>query len=89
MTEIWASSGIGSERVAMVHAFELLPPRRRKGMDLWTMRAAAIWARDQGAETLSVMCTRQNAAAVGLYTSLGMTAVEGYHYRLKHPEGRA
>ncbi|MFD3188689.1 GNAT family N-acetyltransferase [Sedimentitalea sp. HM32M-2] len=69
--------------VAMVHAVEILPHQRRAGMGRWTMRGAAIWAAQQGADTLSVMCTEQNVAANALYTSLGMQPVGQYHYR--HP----
>ncbi|MEY8828120.1 GNAT family N-acetyltransferase [Sedimentitalea sp. XS_ASV28] len=69
------------DRVAMVHAVEVLPHQRRCGMARWMMRAAAFWAAEQGAETLSVMCTVDNTAANALYTSLGMQPVGQYHYR--------
>ncbi|MCR9126368.1 MAG: GNAT family N-acetyltransferase [Rhodobacteraceae bacterium] len=72
--------------VAMVHAVEILPHQRRRGMGRWIMRAAAIWAAEQGAETLAVICTDANTAANRLYASLGMTVVGQYHYR-KHPNG--
>jgi hypothetical protein len=32
---------------------------------------------------MSVICTQENAAANGLYTSLGMTLTGQYHYRIK------
>ena len=67
--------------VAMLHALEVLPHQRRNGMGQWFMRAAAIWAKQNGADTLSVICTRANTGANALYTSLGMQAVGGYHYR--------
>ncbi len=67
--------------VAMVHAVEVLPHQRRAGMARWIMRAAAFWAAEQQADTLSVICTRANVAANGLYASLGMQAVGQYHYR--------
>lgn len=69
------------DRVAMVHALEILPHQRRLGLGAWVMRAAAHWAHEQGAHELTVMCTKANAAACALYTSLGMTAVGQYHYR--------
>lgn len=74
--------------VAMVHAVEVVPFQRRAGMGRWFMRAAALWAREQGAKTLSVICTQANTAANGLYTSLGMQVVGRYHYRhlpTEHP----
>lgn len=67
--------------IAMVHALEILPHHRRRGMGVWAMRAAAFWALDNGAQTLSVICTKANAGANGLYHSLGMEIVGEYHYR--------
>ncbi|MES0825756.1 GNAT family N-acetyltransferase [Ruegeria sp. SCP11] len=67
--------------VAMVHALEILPDHRRQGLGNWAMRAAAFWARDNGAQTLSVICTKANDGANGLYHALGMEIVGEYHYR--------
>ncbi|WP_050605103.1 GNAT family N-acetyltransferase [Ruegeria sp. 6PALISEP08] len=67
--------------VAMVHALEILPDHRRQGLGNWTMRAAAIWARDHGAQSLSVICTKANKGANGLYRTLGMELAGEYHYR--------
>lgn len=69
------------ENIAMLHALEILPHQRRQGMGQWFMRAAAIWAQDNGADVLTVICTKANDGANALYTSLGMQAVGGYHYR--------
>ena len=69
--------------VAMVHALEILPHQRRKGVARWAMRQAAFWAQDQGAMTLTVLCTKENIAANQLYGSLGMQLVGQYHYRMK------
>ncbi|WP_171124172.1 MULTISPECIES: GNAT family N-acetyltransferase [unclassified Ruegeria] len=69
------------DTVAMVHALEVLPSHRRHGLGRWAMRAAAFWAQEQGAETLSVICTKANDGANGLYHSLGMEIVGEYHYR--------
>ncbi|QBF33134.1 GNAT family N-acetyltransferase [Thalassococcus sp. S3] len=68
-------------RTAMVHAVEVLPHQRKQGVGKWIMRGAAFWARAHGAGTLTVMCTRENAGANALYTSLGMSVVGQYHYR--------
>lgn len=72
--------------VAMVHAVEIVPNQRRQGMGAWLMRGAAFWAVEQGAETLSVICTDANQAANGLYASLGMQVVGQYHYRIFQSE---
>ncbi len=70
-------------QTAMVHALEIAPQHRRHGLGAWVMRAAAHWAAEQDATDLTVMCTRSNAAACGLYAALGMVEVGGYHYRRK------
>lgn len=73
--------------IAMVHAVEVLPSQRRQGVAAWIMRQAALWARDQGAETMAVLCTRANTGALKLYSGLGFEPVSGYHYRQKPPAG--
>ncbi|WP_101065931.1 GNAT family N-acetyltransferase [Roseovarius salinarum] len=69
--------------VAVVHALEVTPRSRRKGMGGYAIRQAAIWAQEHGATRLAAACTRDNAAARALYSSLGMGIVEHYHYRQK------
>lgn len=68
---------------AMLHALHVLPAARRQGAAKNIMRAAANWALDQGATTLSLAVTRANAPANALYASLGMQSVGHYHYRRK------
>jgi len=68
---------------AMLHALEVAPITRRRGLAAHMMRLAAKWAADNGAEWLSILVTRQNTAALGLYTSLGMKPVGTYHYQEK------
>ncbi len=70
------------EGISMVHAVEILPFQRRQGVGRWLMRRAAYWTLDNGGHTLSVICTNENAAANGLYASLGMSVVGQYHYRI-------
>lgn len=70
---------------AMLHAMYVLPHQRKQGMARWFMRLAAFWARDNGATSLSVVCTQDNVAANALYSDLGMTHMGQYHYR-KHKE---
>ncbi|MFX0541487.1 GNAT family N-acetyltransferase [Roseovarius sp. S4756] len=71
-------------KTAMVHTLEVLPEHRRCGVARTLMTEAAIWARGEGAEILSVICTAQNVAANALYSGMGMTLVGRYHYR-QHP----
>lgn len=67
--------------VVMVHAVEIVPFQRKQGLGKWAMRGAAFWALENGADTLSVMCTDANEGANALYRSLGMQPVSKYHYR--------
>ncbi|MEO3413432.1 GNAT family N-acetyltransferase [Roseovarius sp. CAU 1744] len=71
------------ERIAMVHALEVLERHRRAGMGRHMMRQAAFWAADHGATHMSVICTQANTGANTLYSSLGLTLVGQYHYRRK------
>lgn len=67
--------------ICMVHAVEVLGHQRRQGVAGWIMRKAAFYAAEQGAVTLSVLCTVANAPANALYASLGFELVGRYHYR--------
>lgn len=69
--------------IAMLHALEILPHQRKKGVAKWLMRHAAFWAKDNGATHISVVCTQRNEGANALYASLGMELVGQYHYRIK------
>nr|WP_204115044.1 GNAT family N-acetyltransferase [Shimia biformata] len=69
--------------VGMVHALEILPSQRRQGVARWLMRRAAFWTLARGGHTLAVICTTANQGANALYSSLGMTVVGQYHYRIK------
>ncbi len=69
--------------IGMVHALEILPFQRRQGVARFLMHRAAFWALENGGTHLAVICTKANAAANRLYSSLGMTVVGEYHYRCK------
>ena len=68
---------------AMVHALDVRQGQRRQGLGRNLLQAAANWAAEQGANRLSLVVTRQNAAARALYARLGMEVVGEYHYRMK------
>jgi len=70
-------------KTAMLHALEILPEHRRKGLGLAMTAAAAAWALENGAETFSLIAITSNQAACGLYKHLGMQDVGHYHYRKK------
>lgn len=69
--------------IAMLHALEVRPEARRQGSAHNILRAAAAWAQENGADTLSLVVTVANTAARNLYASLGMQGVGHYHYRQK------
>ena len=71
------------DRIAMVHALEVREGHRREGTGRYLMQQAAHWAADHDATHISVICTQANAAANGLYSSMGFTLVGQYHYRRK------
>ena len=69
--------------LAMVHAIEVAPASRRRGVGLSLLRHAAWWARGAGARHLALAVTEANEAANALYARAGMTPAPGYHYRVK------
>lgn len=68
--------------IAMLHALEVTPDKRRKGLAQWMMRQAAVWAAGQGGSHLAVLCTEANVGANALYRAMGFEVVGHYHYRL-------
>ncbi|MBT8413175.1 MAG: GNAT family N-acetyltransferase [Boseongicola sp.] len=70
-----------SDSIAMLHALEVAPPARRRGLGKGLMQAASQWAASNGANWLSLMVTRANTPANELYRRLGMREVGAYHYR--------
>ena len=70
---------------AMIHAVEVRPQMRRRGVGRHLCQAAAGFAARNGAEALSLAVTEGNSAARALYSSLGMRVVEQYHYRIQEP----
>ncbi len=71
------------QEFGMVHALAVRPGLRRRGVGGRMMRAAAGWARGQGAEWLGLVVTEANAGARALYESLGMVVAARYHYRVR------
>lgn len=74
-----AFAAIGGE-AAMVHAVEVLPQFRRRGLAGWMMRQAAAWAADHGATRIGLAVSRANAGARAVYDRLGFVEVAGYAY---------
>ena len=70
-----------SEGIAMLHALEVSPSARRRGLGTALMQAAFRCAATNKAAWLSLMVTRANMPANELYRGLGMHEVDAYHYR--------
>jgi GNAT superfamily N-acetyltransferase len=68
---------------AMLHALAVPEPMRRAGVGRNLLRRAAVWAGENGANSLGLAVTATNEPARALYASLGMQAVGQYHYRVK------
>lgn len=73
--------------VAMMHALEVRPLARRRGLARQMVAAATVWARDRGCTHLAVAVTRTNAAAGALYAGLGLEPWASYHYRAMSSDG--
>ncbi len=69
-----------SEGVAALHALEVLPAMRRLGVANWILREAGFWAAAQGAETMLLAVTADNAGAIACYDRIGFTRTGGYSY---------
>lgn len=69
-----------SDGVAMVHAVEVLPAFRRRGLAGWMMRQAALWAADHGALRIALAVSRANTGARATYDGMGFAEVAGYSY---------
>ncbi|NIN08309.1 MAG: GNAT family N-acetyltransferase [Planctomycetales bacterium] len=70
-------------KTVFCHALEVISPLRRQGTATNMLRAAAIWAQQNGAETFATLVLENNSAALALYASLKFKDVGHYHYRIK------
>ncbi len=71
------------DSIAMMHALEVREVDRLTGQGRNATKQSALWAAQHGATHLATLCTQENTGANALYTSLGMTCVGQYHYRIK------
>lgn len=77
------------DRIAMIHAIEVTPRARRKGVARMMIEGAADWARAQGADWVALAVTEANRPARALYESLGMQIAGRYHYRIAAEDSAA
>lgn len=72
--------------IGMLHALEVDPSARRKGVGRTVMAAAANWLAGTDATWIAVAVTQANMAGNALYDRIGMKPAAAYHYR-RAPEG--
>ena len=70
-------------QTALLHALEVSPEARRKGIGRTMMHGAANWAARHDARDLAVLVVSDNKAAQTLYSGLKMRPVGHYHYRIR------
>ncbi|MFT4013376.1 MAG: GNAT family N-acetyltransferase [Paracoccus sp. (in: a-proteobacteria)] len=66
--------------VAMIHAIEVAPEFRRRGLAGWMLRSAAQWGAEQGASRLGLAVSRANTGARALYDRMGFAEMGSYAY---------
>lgn len=66
--------------VAMIHAIEVVPSLRRRGMAGWLICAAAQWGAQNGASRLGLAVSQANHGARATYDHLGFREVGTYSY---------
>ena len=74
--------------IAMLHAVEVQPAYRRKGVGALILSGAAHWAEQAGAQWMALAVTQANAGACALYEGCGMMIAARYHYREEGPDDR-
>ncbi len=88
---VWVNdtpAGVGfvalHEKIAMLHAVEVLKPMRRKGVGTRLLQEASSWAAETGATDIILATTRNNLPANKAYSSQKMEVVSKYHYRKRN-----
>jgi ribosomal protein S18 acetylase RimI-like enzyme len=66
--------------VAMIHAVEIAPGFRRRGLAGWLIRKAATWAEANGATRLGLAVSVANTGARALYDRMGFVEIGRYAY---------
>lgn len=70
-----------ADGVGMLHALEVAPWARGRGVGRGLTAAAASWVAEQGAGIFALAVTAANVPARALYDGLGLTPAAAYHYR--------
>lgn len=71
------------ERIAVIHALDVLSHLRRRGVARNVLVHAARWGRENGADRLVALSTKANTSAAELFERLGFAGADAYHYRIR------
>lgn len=69
--------------IAVVHALEVLPELRRRGVARTVLVHAARWGRENGADRLVTLSAEANVGKSQLFARLGFAGADAYHYRIR------
>ena len=69
-----------SGSVAAIHAIDVIPGMRRKGLGRWMLRAAAFWGAEHGCDELALAVRADNHPAKELYRAMGLEPSGSYLY---------
>lgn len=71
------------ERIAVIHALDVLSHLRRRGVARNILVHAARWGRENGADRLVALSTKASTSAAELFEQLGFAGADAYHYRIR------
>ena len=71
------------EGIAVIHALEVLPDLRRRGVARTILVHAARWGRDNGADRLVALTAKANLGTLQFFERLGFAGTDAYHYRIR------
>ncbi len=71
-----------ANKITMVPALVMDHKCQRQDMGKFVIQKVGAWAHQQGAESVVVLCTKQNQSANNFYKILEMLVIGQYYYRL-------
>jgi ribosomal protein S18 acetylase RimI-like enzyme len=75
----WGQAAVDGDWLG-VHGVEVVPTARRRGIASLVVAALLEWGAEQGATTVWLHVETDNAAAIALYGSMGLTVHHGCRY---------
>jgi ribosomal protein S18 acetylase RimI-like enzyme len=75
--------GVVDRTLMEIQSIVVDPSCRGRGLGRRIVASLMTWGRNTGARQAILSVAANNAAAIGLYQSLGFAKFDGYHYRVK------